>query len=210
MHLTLLLLPLSYCFNGFVCTYCSVPAAFPEGLQGVGGTPSPLCKGGTLLAFVLASPWSPCGCTLFSALWLMLDVCFLGYLHSPGSPGVVTHPLGLLSHVFQPIFRSSSVLHWLQHRETVTCSKPADTANCWQANGGRFFYDCSLWDFMAGKTICLLLQCLTEAGAIICEGSAMFPKSQKKIQQRWGVLVCSLYINPQLPRFKVSWVFHAS
>lgn len=72
------------------------------------------------------------------------------------------------------------------------------------------FYGCSLGVFMSGQTICLLLQHLMEAAAITCEGSAIFSKSQNKIQPWWGVLGCFLYINPQLPPFKVSRVFNAS
>lgn len=69
-------------------------------------------------------------------------------------------------------------------------------------------YGCSLWVFMAGQTIFfLLLQHLMEVAAIICEGSAIFSKSQNKTQPWWGVLGCFLYINPQLLPFKVSQVF---
>lgn len=117
--------------------------------------------------------------------------------------------LGLLSWAFQIIFITSCVLYQLQHR-VMTHSEPDDIACRWQLNGDLFFYDCSLWLFMAGQTICLLLQHLMEAAAIICEGSAIFSKSQNKTQPWWGVLGCFLFINPQLLAFKVSWVFHAS
>lgn len=53
-------------------------------------------------------------------------------------------------------------------------------------------------------------QCLMEAAAITCEGPAIFSKSQTKIQPWRQVVGCSLYINPQLPCFKVNEVFRAS
>lgn len=53
-------------------------------------------------------------------------------------------------------------------------------------------------------------QCLMEAAAITCEGPAIFSRSQTKIQPWRQVVGCSLYINPQLPCFKVNEVFRAS
>lgn len=130
MHLTSLLLPLSYC-SRFVCTCCSVPTAFPEGLRGAGEVPSPLHK--------VERCWPP-ACSNPVAPWphpaqhLAIDVRCLfsgvpAVAGSPGGWGGISHPPGLLSRVFQPIFTSSSVLHRLQRRETATRSKPADITN---------------------------------------------------------------------------------
>lgn len=124
-----------------------------------------------------------------------------------GCPGMITHPLGLLglpAHFYiilcpipAPTQRNDSFRTWW-YCKSLTIK--------WRS----IFYGCSLWVFMAGQTICLLLQHLIEAAAIICEGSAIFSKSQNKIQPWWGVLGFFLYINPQLLPFKVSQVFHAS
>lgn len=149
------------------------------------------------------------------------DVCFPERLHSrclqpavAAALGAVMYPPGLFSQLFQPIFISSSLFLCCLLSYT-DCNMETPFKTCWHcelltSKWRSIFYDCSLWDFMAGKTICLLLQCLTEATAIICEGSAIFPKSQNKIQPQRGVLSCSMYINPQLPCFKVNQVFHAS
>lgn len=221
MHLTLLLLlPLSYCCSHFVCTYHSVPTAFPEGLQGVGVIPSPLCKDGALLASCLQLPSRPVAASCpahcdWCEMFVFWGACTArGNLPPAASSGWFSRgghaPTGTL------------IPGLPAHFYVVFCPTLAATQRdcdmfktCWHCKllTGKWwsiFYDCSLWDFMAGETICLLLRCLMEAAAMICEGSAIFPKSQNKIQPWQGVLGCSLYINPQLPCFKVNRVFHAS
>lgn len=120
------------------------------------------------------------------------------------------YPSGLLSQIFQPVFTSSSVLHWVQHREIVTCSTLLTLQIADRQIEVYFSMDAlSVISWWARRFVCCW-QCLMEAAAIAGEGPAILSKSQTKIQPWRGVVSRSLYINPQLPCFKVNRVFHSS
>lgn len=140
MRLTLLLGPLSWCCSCFVCTYCLVPTAFPESLQGVGAVSSLWCKHRALLASSLQLPSCPAAvpcpanhsrgrCLFSGARWLLLrgqSYTFWDAFPSSSSP------LFCLPAHFYVAFcptLAATRRHGL---------KPTDIMNCWQANGGLF------------------------------------------------------------------------
>lgn len=199
IQLTLFLLPLSYCCTHFVCTYCSVPTAFPESFRGVGDRHSPSCKDRALTGLVLAALQSPCDCTLPSTCdWCQIFVFWgacraCGNLPPVASSGWFSRGGHALSGMLIPGLPAHFYIIFCSTHRSAATQRDCDLfKTCWRcklltSKWKSIFYDCSLWDFMAGETICLLLQCLTEATAIISEGSAIFPRSQNSYREVFSV-----------------------